>query len=163
LSSIGVFTCISRPFQLHPRSLSCLREPRRNNPLYIYAFFSSHSDTHYNPGDADADTSDIATIGTLLYAARVSNALLFSTSQLGPSECAMLQISDGMDKPCRVVDFLESKGYPYVKGVGYPCFDPAGNDQSLKSKRDIGVMINVIITYKNRFVITARSQQCFTI
>ncbi len=151
-----MFACISHPFQPHPRSLLCLREPRRNL-LYIYAFFSSLSDTLCNEGNADADTSDIATIGTLLYAARVSNALLFSTSQL------VLQIADGMDKPCRVVDFLESKGYPYVKGVGYPCFDPAGNDQSLKSKRDIGVMINVIITYKNRFVITARSQQCFAI
>ena len=57
-----------------------------------------------------------------------------------------------MDKPCRVVDFLKNSGPPYVPGVGYPCFSPSGEDISDKSKRDIGVMINVIITYKNKFV-----------
>ncbi len=57
-----------------------------------------------------------------------------------------------MDKPCRVVDFLKGSGDPYVEGVGYPCFSPNGQDISDKSKRDIGVMINVIVTYKNKFV-----------
>lgn len=61
-----------------------------------------------------------------------------------------------MDQPCRVVDFLANKGPPYVAGVGYPCFDVAGQSQSDKSKRDIGVMINVIITYKNRFVLPSK-------
>ncbi len=57
-----------------------------------------------------------------------------------------------MDKSCKVVDFLKNKGPPYVPNVGYPCHGIDGTDISDRSKRDIGVQINVIITYKNRCV-----------
>jgi hypothetical protein len=63
------------------------------------------------------------------------------------------QIADAMDKSCKVVDFLKYKGPPYVSDVGYPCHGIDGFDISDNSKRDIGVQINLIITYKNRRVI----------
>jgi hypothetical protein len=53
-----------------------------------------------------------------------------------------------MDKSCKVVDFLNNKGYP----DGYPCHGIDGFDISNLSKRDIGVQINLIITYKNKHV-----------
>ncbi len=65
------------------------------------------------------------------------------------------QIADAMDKPCKVVDFLKNKGPPYVPNDGYPCNAINGEKISEFSKRDIGVMINVIITYKNKSVVFA--------
>jgi hypothetical protein len=67
-------------------------------------------------------------------------------------ESSLFQIADSMDQPCKKVDFLQNKGEPYVKDYGYPCHDVSGNDVSKYSKRDIGVTLNIIITYKNKSV-----------
>jgi hypothetical protein len=64
---------------------------------------------------------------------------------------AARQILDQVDEPCRRVDFLKGKGDPaYIEGVGYPCFGVSGIDVSRISKRDLGMTLNIIITYKNK-------------
>jgi hypothetical protein len=60
-----------------------------------------------------------------------------------------LQIADVMDKPCKQVDWNKTPPPPYEPGFGFRCFSVAGRDNSLKTKRDIGATLNLIITYKN--------------
>lgn len=82
-------------------------------------------------GNADGNSSDIVTIGMLLYAAR---------------------ILDQVDAPCRRVDFLKGSGDPtYIDGFGYPCFEVSGQEVSNINKRDLGLTLNIIITYKNTY------------
>ena len=60
-----------------------------------------------------------------------------------------LQIADVMDAPCKQVNWNKTPPPPYEPGFGFRCFSVAGQDNSFKTKRDIGVTLNLIITYKN--------------
>ncbi len=62
-----------------------------------------------------------------------------------------MQIADVMDKPCKQVNWNRTPPSPYEPGFGFRCFSVAGTDNSLKTKRDIGVTLNLIITYKNTY------------
>lgn len=105
--------------------------------LYLYLPLTS------TQGNASGDSSDIATIGTLLYAARVPpptttlellDYIHPSTPPIPLPELTIWQIAGpsvagGLDRACGVVPFLGSSRYP--------CFDVAGNPMSDKSKRDV--------------------------
>jgi hypothetical protein len=102
-------------------------------------------------GNADGTASDIVTIGMLLYAARVRPPNLPCAQFL--IAFATLQILDQVDAPCRRVDFLKGSMDPsYIDGFGYPCYEVSGQEVSNISKRDLGLTLNIIITYKNTLV-----------
>ncbi len=69
----------------------------------------------------------------------------------------MMQVREDVDKPCRISDSqkIRKSDKPFV------CSDIDGKDISNQSKRDVGMMLDVIITYKNKcFPASHLSQTC---
>ncbi len=64
----------------------------------------------------------------------------------------IFQILDVMDAPCKQVNWNRTPPPPYVPGFGFPCYSVSGDETSLQTKRDIGVTLNLVITYKNKCV-----------
>ncbi len=68
-----------------------------------------------------------------------------------------------MDQPCSQVDSLDDAIKTKNEDEGksktfYPCHEVNGKDISTQTKRDVGVMLDVIITYKNKYTLLLHIQ-----
>lgn len=60
----------------------------------------------------------------------------------------MMQVRDSVDKQCRISDSQKTRTRDSDKPI--VCSEIDGADISNQSKRDVGMMLDVIITYKNK-------------